>query len=121
LAHVSPVIDNCYCTNLFFKFVLFDISLYLVQHIPPSVNDPTGNTIFDPALGMLPRWALTGLYSLCGGMAVYTNVSMLYHVTTLIGRIVLQQPVWQWPPLSNRPWMSTSIADFWGSRWHQFF
>src|SRR6266851_3084570 len=60
-----------------------------------------------------PRWALAGLYSLCGGMVVYTNVDMLYHVATLIGRVVLRQPVWQWPPLSNRPWMSTSIADFW--------
>jgi len=62
-----------------------------------------------------------GLYSLYGGMVVYTNVDMLYHVTTLIRRVVLQQPVWQWPPLSNRPWMSTLIVNFWGSHWHQFF
>ena len=107
--------------NFFFKFVLFDISLYLVQHIQPSVNDPAGDAIFDPALGMLPRWALAGLYSLCGGMVVYTNVDMLHHVVTLIGHVVLQQPVWQRPPLSNRPWTSTFIADFRGSHWHQFF
>jgi len=55
----------------------------------PSVNDPTGDTIFDPVLGMLPCWALTGLYSLCGSMVVYTNVDMLYHVTTLIGCVIL--------------------------------
>jgi len=41
--------------NLFFKSVLFNISLYLVQHIEPPVNDPAGDTIFDPALGMLPH------------------------------------------------------------------
>ena len=107
--------------NLFFKSVLFNISLYLVQHIQPSVDDPAGDTIFNPALGMLPCWALAGLYSLCGGMVVYTNVDMLYHISTLIRHIVLQQPVWQWPPRSNRLWTSTSIADLWGSRWHQFF
>jgi len=107
--------------KLFFKFVLFDISLYLVQHMRPSVNDPAGDTIFDPALGMLLRWALASLYSLCGSMVVYTNANMLYHVATLIGRVVLRQSAWQWPPLFNRPWTSTSIGDFWGFRWHQFF
>jgi hypothetical protein len=29
------------------------------------------------------------LYSLCGGMVVYTNVNMLYHVATLIRCVVL--------------------------------
>ena len=87
----------------------------------PSVNDPAGDTIFDPVLGMLPRWALAGLYSLCGSMVVYTNIDMLYHVATLIRCVVLRQSAWQWPPLSNCPWMSTLIGDFWGSRWHQFF
>jgi hypothetical protein len=26
-----------------------------------------------------------------------------------------------WPPLSNKPWLAHSIAEFWGSRWHQTF
>jgi len=37
---------------------------------------------------------------------VYTNVDLLYHVATLIGRVVLRHPAWQCPPLSNRPWTS---------------
>jgi hypothetical protein len=116
-----PTSIASFIAKLFFKFVLFNISLYLMQHMRPSVNDPSGDTIFNTALGMLPRWALAGFYSLCGGMVVYTNVDMPYHVPTLIGHVVLRQSAWLWPPPSNRPWMSTSIGDFGGSRWHQFF
>jgi hypothetical protein len=107
--------------KIFFKFLVFDVCLYFVQHVRPSVNDPAGDTIFDPTLGPLARWAFAGLYTLCAGVVVYTNVDLLYHFATLIGRVILRQPAWQWPPLSDRPWMATSIADFWGHRWHQFF
>jgi len=37
---------------------------------------------------------------------VYTNADLLYHVATLIARVVLRHPAWQCPPLSNRPWTS---------------
>ena len=66
---------------------------YPLQRIFPSVNDPAGDTIFDPALGMLPRWALA-TYFLCGGAMVFTNIDILCHVATLIGRVVRQQPAW---------------------------
>jgi len=29
------------------------------------------------------------------------NVNMLYHFMTVISHILLHQPAWQWPPLSN--------------------
>ena len=73
------------------SLILFDVSVYLVRHIGSFVNDPTGDTIFDPALGLLPRWAVATFYALYGGVVVYTNVDMLYHVTTLVRRVVLWQ------------------------------
>ena len=48
-----------------------------------------------------------------------TNIDIFYHIATLIGRILLRQSAWQWPPVFNRPWMSTSVAEFWSVRWHQ--
>jgi hypothetical protein len=103
------------------KFMLWDLCLYTVHHLRPSVNDPAGDTIFDPALGVLPRWACAALFTVCFGMLVYTSVDMYYHIASLFGRLVLRQPAWRWPLPSNRPWMSTSITDFWRFRWHQFF
>jgi hypothetical protein len=54
-------------------------------------------------------------------MMVYTMVDMFYLISTLIGRILLRQPAWRWPPLFERPWASTSLSDFWSFRWHQTF
>jgi hypothetical protein len=35
---------------------------------------------------------------------VYTTIDMMYCFVILIGSLVLQQPIWQWPLLSNHPW-----------------
>ena len=103
------------------KFTVWDLCLYTVHHLRPSANEPAGDTIFDPTLGLLPRWACAAFYTACYGILVYTSVDMYYHIASLVGRLILRQPAWQWPPPFNRPWMSTSIADFWRFRWHQFF
>ena len=59
--------------------------------------------------------------ALCGGVVLYANVDLLYHVATFIGCVVLRHPAWQWPPLSKCPWTSTSILDFCNFCWHQVF
>jgi hypothetical protein len=107
--------------KLLLKLLTFDVAHYLVQHTRPTVNVPAGDTLFDPALSTLPRCAWAAFYTLCGGTVIYTTVDALYHIATLVGRVLLRQPAWRWPPLSDRPWTSTSIADFWSFRWHQFF
>ena len=100
------------------NFVAFDISHYLMQ-IRPSVDDPAGDTIFDSTLSTVPRFALAAFYTVCGTMMAYTSLDMFYLVSAFIGRVLLRQPAWRWPPLFERPWASTSIADFWKFRWHQ--
>jgi Membrane bound O-acyl transferase family len=72
-------------------------------------------------LSMVPRFSRGASCTLCGAMMVYTMVDMFYLISALIGRILLRQPAWRWPPLFERPWASTSLADFWRFRWHQMF
>jgi hypothetical protein len=107
--------------KLLLKLVALDVSHYLMQHFRPSVDTPAGDTLFDPTLSMVPRFACAAFYALCGGMVVFATVDVFYHISTLVGRILLRQPACQWPPVFDRPWTSTSIADFWGFRWHQLF
>lgn len=107
--------------QLLLKFVAFDTSLYLIQHIRPSVNDPAGGTIFDSTLSMVPRFASAAFCAACGAMLVYAIVDIFYLISTLIGRILLRQPAWLWPPLFEYPLTSTSLTDFWSFRWHQTF
>jgi hypothetical protein len=71
-----------------------------------STSDPAGDTVFDPALNMVPRCAWAGFYIVCEGavtVIVYTIVQVLYHSATLtgIGRILLRQSTWRWPPPSK--------------------
>jgi len=85
------------------KFTVWDPCLYTVHHLRPSTKDPAGDTIFDPTLGLLPRWACAALYTVCYGMLLYTSVDMYYHIASLVGRLILRQPAWQWPPPSRHP------------------
>jgi len=71
-------------------------------------------------LGFLPCAALAALSGICGGVWIYAWIDSMYHVSTLVGRIVLRQPASLWPPAFHRPWLSTSIHEFWSFRWHQF-
>jgi hypothetical protein len=107
--------------KLLFKLTVYDAAIYMVQHTRPSLNTLAGDTLFDPLLDPLPRVALAAFFSLCGAIVVYTTVDAMYHVATLFGRVVLRQPAADWPALSARPWMATSIVDFWAFRWHQSF
>ena len=107
--------------ELLLKFVAFDTSHYLIQRIRPSVSDPAGGTIFDPTLSIIPGFAWAAFCAVCGAMMVYTIIDVFYLTSTLIGRILLRQPAWLWPPLFEHPWTSTSLADFWSLRWHQIF
>jgi Membrane bound O-acyl transferase family len=106
--------------RLLVKLVVCDTAHYLMQYIRPSLNVPTGDTFFDPTLSPIPRYALAAFFGACGAVVVYTVFDAYYHFATLIGRVLLRQPDWAWPPLSDRPWMSTSIVEFWSFRWHQF-
>ncbi len=107
--------------KLVLKLTVYDIAHYIVQRTRPLVDTPAGDTLFDPRLDPVPRAALAAFFTLCGGIVVYTTVDAMYHVATLIGRVLLRQPAADWPALSARPWTATSIADFWSFRWHQFF
>ena len=103
------------------EFVAFDTSQYLIQRIRPPVNDPAGGTIFDSTLSVVPRFAGAAFCAACGAMMVYMVIDMFYLASALIGRVLLRQPAWRWPPLFERPLTSTSLADFWSFRWHQIF
>jgi hypothetical protein len=52
---------------------------------------------------------------------MYTTVDAMYHFVTLIGRILLLQLDWAWPPLSDSPCTSTTITEFWSFHCHQSY
>jgi hypothetical protein len=105
--------------KLLVKLVALGVSHYLMHHF--LLDGPAGDTIFDPTLSMVPRCAWAAFSTVCGAVMVYITLDMIYDIAMLIGRILLRQSAWQWPPLFDHPWMSTSITEFWSFRWHQLF
>jgi len=101
------------------KIMLADVSQYIMQSICPSIGKPGGGSLFDPTLPLSSRTSLGALAAIFGGVWVYAVTDSLYHVRLLIGRHLLLQPASHWPPFFCRPWMATSIRDFWSNRWHQ--
>jgi Membrane bound O-acyl transferase family len=107
--------------KLLVRLTALDAAHYLVQLIRPSTYNLEGDTIFDEALDLAPRLLTVSCLSLCGVVVIYSSVDIMYQICALFGQIVLGQSAEQWPRIANRPWMSTSVTEFWGKRWHQFF
>jgi hypothetical protein len=103
------------------KLTVIDASQYIIQSLCPPTNNPKGGSIFDPNLTLVPRTALAAFCGIMGGLWVYAMIDLQYHIEAVIGRTIFRQPASAWPRLLNRPWMSTSIQEFWNFRWHQLY
>ena len=82
---------------------------------------PGGSTIFDETLPFLVRYLRASIISILTGFGIYASTHMGYDLNTVAAVLVLGQDPAQWPPLFDAPWRATSLSDFWGRRWHQFF
>jgi len=108
---------------LLLNFTLVDATQYVIQRAGPTVhnNVGVGSTVFDPNLSFFPRYASAAFAGVCGGAWAYSLVETTYRAATLIGRVVFRQAASQWPPVSRRPWLATSVGEYWSFRWHQVF
>jgi hypothetical protein len=107
---------------LLLHVTVYDTAQYLMQRVCPTINNPTGGgSFFDPNLSFFPRNALAAFAGICGGVWTCSLVEMLYRFATLVGRVLFRQPASNWPPVSHRPWLSTSVNEYWSVRWHQLF
>ncbi|KAH9978699.1 hypothetical protein BGW80DRAFT_1530441 [Lactifluus volemus] len=93
---LSPSITSI-LVKLLLKCTLIDASQHIIHIVCPSVNNPGGGSLFDPNLGPIRSTALAAFAAIWGGLF----------------------PASHWPPFLRRPWMSTSIREFWSYRWHQ--
>ena len=81
----------------------------------------SGGTIFDASLPPLIRYVRSSIISVVAALGMFSNMQLGYDVFTMIGVAVFRQESAQWPPVFQAPWLVTSLRDFWGRRWHQFF
>ncbi|KAF8486170.1 membrane bound O-acyl transferase family-domain-containing protein [Russula ochroleuca] len=107
-------------TQTFFDFVLFAQQSW---DLSPS-KYPThryGGTIFNPDLPPLRRYGKVMAMTFICPLGLCTSFQATYYLIGFLGMTVFGQVAEQWPPIFQAPWMATSLADFWGLRWHQVF
>ena len=103
-------------------YITFDLCLTTVRVIlPPGASKLTGGSIFDPSLPPALYYSIPSMLSLISGIMVCAVIQLMYDVLTIIAIVVLQQHPVQWPPIADRPWLSTSLTLCWSKRWHQIF
>lgn len=90
-----------------------------LQVLVPNLGTVQGGSIFLPSLSPLPRYTLSTLIHIQTGVQALAAINTTYDILTLFGVGVLGQSPSLWPPLFDNPWISDSLHDFWGRRWHQ--
>jgi len=97
---------------------------YFIQCLSPETFGSTqGGTIFDPNLSPVPRYLYSTFITTMTGLVIYFCMTTQYYMATVLVFIIpgLNQDPSNWPPFSEGPWKATSLADFWGRKWHQTF
>lgn len=80
-----------------------------------------GGSIFDESLPSCLRYLRSSVISIFAFLWNYTAIQILYDLFTIVGVLILGQELTRWPPSFDAPWRATSLTDFWGRRWHQWF
>ncbi|KAG8212916.1 hypothetical protein J3R82DRAFT_11271 [Butyriboletus roseoflavus] len=87
---------------------------------PAGLGSISGGSIFDETLPFHMRYFRSSVISIMCCVAIYSLTQMSYDICTVLGILILGQDPAQWPPGFEAPWRSTSLAQFWGRRWHQW-
>ncbi|KIY64317.1 hypothetical protein CYLTODRAFT_457309 [Cylindrobasidium torrendii FP15055 ss-10] len=91
--------------------IFFEIALYILFKYPLEEPDE-------------PTWSfflLRSVHAFLYPVFTYGNLGGTYNLYALIGVCICGQSIEEWPPFYNKPWLSTSLTEFWGKRWHQAF
>ena len=88
---------------------------------PTGLGSIVGRSIFDESLPFHLRYLRSSVISIIGCFAAYSFLQMGYDLYTIVGVLLLRQDPAQWPPGFDAPWCATSLTEFWGRRWHQWF
>ena len=78
-----------------------------------------GGSLFDHTLPPLLEFLRSVLVSFLAIWMTYFSMQCSYQFMAIVCIVLFQQRPSQWPPLFDSPWLSTSLSELWGRRWHQ--
>lgn len=103
-----------------FCAVGFDACIQTIRALSPDTfGSLNGGSLFDhtlPPLIQLLRSVLVGFLTV---WMAYFAMQWSHLLLAILCTILFQHHPSQWPPLFDSPWLSTSLTELWGRRWHQ--
>ncbi|KII89859.1 hypothetical protein PLICRDRAFT_91011 [Plicaturopsis crispa FD-325 SS-3] len=103
-------------------WIMADLIQFYIQYTyPDSIGSAHGGSIVDHSLPPLARYAQSTFLTFIAGFCIYGAMQATYDLFTLVGIFVFGQAPSQWPLLFDAPYLSTSLTEFWATRWHQTF
>lgn len=102
-----------------FYGLAFDACTETIRTFSPNFRSWEGDTVFDYSLPLIPRYLRTlGIAYLAVWLA-YLAIQFAYYAMAMVFITAFFQHPTQWPPVFDKPWLSTSLSDLWGRRWQQ--
>ena len=142
-AETRPLDRSSFIKATLQTFILTFLSLDLIESflkLLPPFRRPSGGSVFfmtsapsfldhtflspfiksHPELaGVITKYTVSTGISFSIGLAIIAGFEMCYALLTLFCVGLLGHNTESWPPIFDHPWRATSLADFWGKRWHQ--
>ncbi|KAI6014171.1 hypothetical protein EDC04DRAFT_3145164 [Pisolithus marmoratus] len=106
-------------TRIVFYGLAFDAFTEAIRSFSTNFSSWRGDTILDPSLPMISRYLRALEISYLAVWMAYFAIHWSYYSFAAVFVSVFRQKPSQWPPLYDKPWLSTSLSDLWGRRWHQ--
>jgi len=106
--------------RLAFYSLVFDACLQIVRVLSPDTfGSLNGGSLFDHTLPPHLELLRSIFVSFLTIWMVYFLIQWGNRFLAIVWIILFQQRPSQWPPLFDSPWLSTSLSELWGRRWHQ--
>ena len=98
----------------------FDACIQAIRMLSPNTfGSLNGGSLFDHTLPFHLELLRAVFACFLAVWMTYFAIQWSYQLMAIVGTILFQQRPSQWPPLFDSPWLSTSLTEFWGRRWHQ--
>jgi len=104
--------------SLLWNILILDFCDAILKSVP-GVNNTEGGSIFIPYLPTALRYAVSTLVNAMVGTYILNGMTAASNALAMLGVGVLGHPPSLWPPAFDKPWVSQSLRELWGKRWHQ--
>jgi len=100
------------------NFIMVDLVDTIIKLIP-GLDTPISTTMFRPSLPIIPIYALSTFLHCITFAGLMATGEVLWGLCALVRVGLGESTPSAWPPLFDKPWLSTSLHEFWGIRWQQ--